>query len=140
MRFLIVLTAFFLSGNLAFGQNAHLEESVAEVYSQEYAEKLKNSNPGGYEYLMKVSEHALLLDQNPHPKYQSAEILSEIPLRSKSGEVVSIQEFLNDYNSSNFNALKYDFMPEKGVQIFRLAGTNHVLFVRTRSFVMNQNI
>lgn len=111
---------------VSFAQD--FEQNIIDIYGQSYYDNLVQNNSGVLNYLENFSNKGLeLVDYNE--KFANADLLLEIPLRSKSINPISIQQFLTEYNGANFNPLKYGFNSQKEVQVYRLTGDSRVLIV-----------
>lgn len=125
MRNLIIAISLIVS-TACIAQNS--EQKIIEVYGQTYFNELNQNNPAVITYLEDFANNGIEL-QSYNAKYSDAKMLIDIPLRSKTGEVISIQQFLSEYNSPNFNPLKYGFNSSKDVQVYRLSGDSRVLVI-----------
>ena len=120
----LVLTTIFVSYSQE--NNANL----LAIYSQGEIDAMTVSRPQFVTLLRNYAENGIELFESNDPKFlHSVEQLSEIPLRSKSGEKISIEAFLLDYNSGSFNALNYGFFSKQSTQVFHLVGTNQNILV-----------
>lgn len=110
---------------------------ILEAYGQNRYDEMSSSNPGQIELLEKYALFGFhILPSND--KYASFPELIEIPMRSKNGTTVSIQEFLQAFDSGSFNPLVYGFFPQNDIQLFRLQGTNRVVFIDRQSTILEQ--
>ena len=120
-----------LACTFIFGQVNQTEQKVIDVFGQERFNSMSTNSPGTLELLSKFAEFGVeVLPSNE--KYNSFQGITEIPLRSKSGGTVSIQEFLTDFHGGSFNALVYNFLPTKEIQIYKLEGTNLVILIENQ--------
>ncbi len=70
-------------------------------------------------------------------KYNELTPINEVKLNSKSNEAISIQQFINEYESENFNPLHYQFIPTIETQIIKLDGINKVIYIESISNLLN---
>lgn len=131
MKFIISTVMLFVCV-ITFGQTNPIDQKVINVFGQERFNSLSVNSPGTLQLLSKFAEFGVNVVPT-NEKYNSFEGITEIPLRSKSGGSVTVQEFLADYHSGNFNALIYNFLPTREIQIFRLEGTNQVILIENQS-------
>ena len=108
---------------LAFSVGAQTEKHqkfLSEVYSDEEILDLQNKNLK--ELYLKFASTGILVTQmaSNNGKY---EVIESVVLR-KSKEKVTVSEFLSDYNSGNFNALKYSWRPQNQKRYLRLINTD----------------
>lgn len=97
---------------------------------------MQNSNPGMIELLDNYIDHGIkLIDM--HEKYVNEQLVSSIPLRSKDAHSISVEEFVNNYETEGFNPLLYSFFPSDVVQIFVLGATNKVLIIESQKNLLN---
>jgi hypothetical protein len=64
--------------------------------------------------------------------------MSYVPLLSKNNDSVSVQEFLSDSETIDFNPLKYRFFPTHENQVFKLAGVNKIIYIKPIDFLINK--
>ena len=135
MRLIIISATFILMSASAFAQNNSAK--IIEAYGQTRYEQMASTNPGAIELLGKYAEHGFdIVDTNP--KYNDASELMQVALHSKTEETVSANEFMEDYNSGNFNILNYVFFPSNETQIYRIAGTNKVLIIYNQQSILSK--
>lgn len=135
MKKLFVTMTICCASALAFGQDQ--SSKIIEVYGQEFFDQTSTTNPGAIELFSKYNLHGFdIVDSNP--KYASEQSLSMVPLRSKTGDEVSVSDFLNDFNSSDFNMLEYGFYPNQTTQIFNLAGSNKVILIYSQKTILSK--
>lgn len=140
MKKITLVLALGVSSCLLAQNNTDLKNNVIDVYGLEYANNLQKNNIGAYQFLEKCSLFAIEVKEINNPKYESLTVLSEIPLRSKQKATISVQEFLKEYKSGEFNALRYDFTPKKTSQYFRLGNTNYFLIVQNKNYVSSKKL
>lgn len=129
---LIALSLILTTGCLA--QNVN--QKIIDVYGETYYNNLVENNPGAITHLTTYVENGMEL-HGYNEKYAGEQMLTEIPLRSKTGETISIQQFISEYTGANFNPLKYGFNSAKDVQVFRLNGDSRVLIIYSLSQIVD---
>lgn len=135
MKEIIITTlTLFISGSVFCQQNY---DKVIEVYGETSFNEMQMTNPGALELLDKYAEWGMELVAS-NEKYDLATPLQSIPLRSKSAESITIQEFIDAYNSANFNSLAYGFFPSNEIQVFKLSGTNYALLIQRQDTILSK--
>jgi hypothetical protein len=130
MKNILIAFLMFL-GNISNAQTT--DEKIIAVFGEEQFAEMKANNPGFYKYNVGMVEKGIVVFIRDDNKYLEYPEIATIPLRSKTNESISIGAFLTDfYNISTFNALIYGFSPSEKDQIFRLAGTNQAILVRSQ--------
>lgn len=118
----------------AFSQSDH--SKIIEAYGQERYQTLLNTNPGMIELLdAYIDKGVKLIDM--HEKYANEAQISSIALRSKSSLSISVEEFVEIFESETFNPLNYSFFPKDAIQIFVLGSTNKVLVIDSQKNLLN---
>lgn len=137
-RNLTFLFILFVS-TIIYSQNNPTSKLLV-IYSQEQIEYLEDTNPQLLNYYMNFAEKGMKVETIVDDKY-----LTEIPqlsvitlhkMKSDASELIeeiSVQEFLNDYNSSEFNPLKYNLYPKQKRAYYYLAGTDKILIIESAS-------
>lgn len=139
MKALLVTLVLLVTGTCAFGQVMSIgEQKVLDVYGQNQFNEMKANNPGMLAVLGGFAEHGFSIEQNTNPKYNSAEQLTQVPLRSKTGDAIPVQDFITAYTGGNFNILNYGFMPSKTTQVYRLQGTDYLLVIDRQETILSE--
>jgi hypothetical protein len=113
---------------LAFGQTGNVElNRINEVYGENYAENLKESNPGKLDFLMKYASTGFIV-LHDNIKTKGVVEIEHIPLHEK-GKTVSIEEFLNILNNEQYNPLVFEWIPGMQPQIYKLGNTNYFICI-----------
>lgn len=136
MKKLLTLCAAIACTFLSVGQTDAASKIIA-VYGQAHHDEMSATNPGQIELLEKYALHGMHVVPT-NDKYDAFQVITEIPLRSKSNETVTIQDFLQAYDSENFNPLMYGFFPGAETQIFKLQGTDRVVLIDSQSIILAQ--
>lgn len=118
----------------AFSQTSHSQ--IIEAYGQERYQTLLNTNPGMIELLEAYVDHGVkLIDMND--KYLDRVPVNNIHLRSKSSESITVEEFIELFETEEFNPLNYSFFPNDSLQVFVLGATNKVLIIESQKNLLN---
>ncbi len=134
MRMFIFLGAIFLVSSI----NAQLlhEQKIRASYGDEYVNQMQSQSPGLITLLDKYIDHGFDVKEVDAGKYNEMEAISTVPLRSKASGDASIQEFLSDFYGPIFNPLKYNFFPSQEFQVFKLAGTNKIIYILPQEVIL----
>ncbi len=127
---LLLLTAGVCS--VCLGQST--DTCISAVFGEEYLQNVKNSNPGLYRYFDGICQNGIRLEKAGNSKYSDAPVMARIPVRDPESpeKTISIDAFVEAYQSSDFNPLMYNLAPTDEYQVFRLAGTSYLLFIAPR--------
>lgn len=113
-------------------------QKVLVMHSQAEIDEMLVSAPQQLDFLKKYADEAIEVFESEDPKFLNSVVqLTEIPLRSKTGETITVAEFLEEYNSGNINALKYAFFSKQIDQVFHLVGTNKNILIVSTSKILN---
>jgi len=135
MKKLVFLSLLILSGGLGFSQLNHTDK-IIEVYGFEWFNQMNTNNPDVINLLDKYADHGFVVQELSSDKTTASDPLAAIPLRGKTGETITVLEFMNAYNSGDFNPLKYDFFPGNEMQTFSLEGTNLVIYILSQESIL----
>ncbi|MFN5912414.1 MAG: hypothetical protein ACK45H_13825 [Bacteroidota bacterium] len=135
----IALFTLVLLGNCHFStaQNLVHSNKIIEAYGQEWFDRNATANPGILSLMDTYIAQGFFLEVIEDEKYTSFQSLDRIPLRSKSEEFISIEDFIDSYSSNDFNPLLYGFFPINSVQIFKLEGHNKIIRIQPQSTLIN---
>lgn len=134
MKQLLTLYVVLTCSLYTFAQSPE-ETKIVHAYGEVEYNQMLTSNPGQVELLEKYILHGFHLVPS-NDKYLDFPELTEIPLRSKLDVSISIENFMQSYDSGNFNPLLYRFFPSNEIQIFRLQGTNRVVLIDSQSSIL----
>jgi hypothetical protein len=128
----------FIALSLATKLNAQLlhEQEIRSSYGNEYFSQLQSHSPGILNLLDKYIDHGFHVKDIDPGKYQELEAISAIPLRAKGAGEVSIEQFLQELEGPNFNPLNYNFFPTNDVQIFKLSGSNKIIYILSQEAIL----
>lgn len=122
----------FLS--LAHGQS---NQKMIDAFGQEKVSTMKSNNPGLYEIYDAYSQHGVELISTYIEKYESADEMPIIKSRSAGSEVL-LKDFLIDFESTDFNILKYTLFPSRQIQIYKLESGKY-LKIESQQNLLNTN-
>lgn len=135
MKNFIVLFLLFISVDTAFGQLNNADK-ITEVYGQEWLTETEANNPALLTLMDKYISFGFNVKNVSEGKYAEFVPMEFIPLSSKEGGTVTVEEFLTDFESENFNPLKYKFFPGKEFQIFKLKGVNKIIYLLPQESIL----
>jgi hypothetical protein len=137
-RLLCIVVVVILSNTQSFAQQFQHEDKIVAFYGQQRFSEFQQSNPALLELLDKYIDHGFYVQDVNADKYIEFTPLQNIALASKNGNFVSINDFLADYGSAQFNPLNYSFFPTSEVQIFKLTGVNKIIYILPQSAIVSQ--
>jgi hypothetical protein len=121
---------------MSFGQSVNQEKIIA-IYGQEWYDREFSENIQMIDLLNQYLTHGFIVEDISEGKYSEFAPLSFIPLVSKNNDSISVEEFLIEYQKSDFNPLKYRFFPTHENQIFKLNGVNKIICIKPIDFLIN---
>jgi hypothetical protein len=130
-----LLLTFFVS-SFSFSQDLQHADKIIEVYGQEWLDESELQNPALVTLLDKYVDHGFYVKNVSEGKYSEFTPIESVPLTVKGGGVVTVDEFLQDYESANFNPLKYQFFPGKDFQVIKLAGVNKIIYILPQDSIL----
>lgn len=133
----IVAAVFVFQSNVLAQQYQH-EDKIIAFYGQQRFSEFQQNNPALLELLDKYIDHGFYIQDVNADKYSEFLPLSNIALNDKNGSIVSVSDFLIDYEAPDFNPLNYAFFPTSEVQIFRLSGVNKIIYILPQSAIVSQ--
>lgn len=134
MKKLLAFCALCVCASTVFGQSS-ATTMIKDVYGESHYSEMLTSNSGKLELLEKYALHGFHVVAS-EDKYDSFPELTEVALRSKVTSTVSVQSFLQAYNSGSFNPLMYSFFPGSEAQVFRLQGTDWVILIDNQETIL----
>lgn len=135
MKNFYVLIFIVLSNNIAFCQLTNPDKIIA-IYGQQWLTETEASNPALLTLMDKYISYGFDVKNVSPGKYSEFVPLELIPLSAKGGGFVTIAEFLADFESGNFNPLKYKFFPGTDFQIFKLKGVNKIIYILPQESIL----
>lgn len=119
---------FFLCG-LTFSQLNHADK-IKEVYGQEWFDRMQTDAPDLLVLMDKYISHGFSVRTVSEGKYETELVPIEfVPLVSKTNESITVQQFMQEVESPNFNPLRYQFFSTKDAQVYKLKGVNKIIYI-----------
>lgn len=119
---------FFLCG-LTFSQLVHADK-IKEVYGQEWFDRMQSDAPDLLVLMDKYVSHGFSVRTVSEGKYEAEQTpIETIPLVSKTNESITVQQFMQEVESPNFNPLRYQFFSTKDAQVYKLKGVNKIIYI-----------
>lgn len=135
MKRLVFTIVSLLSFQFSYSQVSTIEKIIA-FYGEEWYQRENAENPQLISILNLYLEKGFkVVDVSPG-KYNELTPLTEIKLASKTNQTISIQEFLSDFESENFNPLVYQFFPANETQVYKLEGIDKVIYIESFSYLL----
>lgn len=100
---------------------------INEVYGDNYAENLKISNPGKFNFLLKYATTGFIV-LNGNIKAKDVIELNTIPLHEK-GKTLSIEDFLSILENEIYNPLIFEWIPGVNPQMYKLGTTDYFICI-----------
>jgi hypothetical protein len=135
LKKLIITLGLFLFSFPIFSQQS-AEEKIKDFYGEEWYNREINENNQLIEILKLYVENGFKVISTENGKYNELTPLTEIKLASKTNQTISIQEFLLDYESGNFNPLVYQFFLANETQVYKLEGIDKVIYIESFSYLL----
>lgn len=121
-------TPFLVVFQLAFGQTDNVElTKIIEVYGENYAESLKESNLGKLDFLLKYATTGFIILKGDIKTKGVVEI-EVIPMHEK-GKTKTIEEFLYILNNELYNPLVFEWIPGMQPQMYKLGNTDYFICI-----------
>lgn len=133
----LLLFCFFMMADSLFAQSLKNTEKIIQIYGEEWYNLQASNGMTLLELMDKYIDFGFKVEKVDHNKYSELAPLTEVPLLSKNGSYISVQEFLDDYNSSNFNPLKYRFFPQENIQVYKLNGADYIIYIIDQKTIMS---
>lgn len=129
---------FLVAMNFVSSLEAQLlnENKIRSSYGDDYFTQLQTESPGVLTLIDKYIDHGFYVKDVDPGKYAELEAISEVPLRIKGAGSVTIEQFLQDVGSVNFNPLNYNYFPNNDVQIIKLFGTNKIIYILPQEVIL----
>jgi hypothetical protein len=125
---LIIILNFY--SNL-FGQNSSNQEKIIAIYGQEWYDRELSVNKPMIDLLNEYIKNGFTIQSVSEGKFNEFVPISFIPLVSKNNDSISVEQFLLDAQTQDFNPLKYRFFPNNENQVFKLAGENKIIYIKS---------
>ncbi len=119
---------------LSFCVNAqtNLDSKISEAFGNEYLSNIKLGNPGLYNYLtFKADISNIELQSTIDKKYSSAETIITIIKKENGVKIeISVDQFILEYQNSNFNPLLYAFPETHEYAVYKLGNSGSYLIIK----------
>jgi len=135
LKKLIITLGIFLFSFSVFSQLS-AEDKIKDFYGEEWYNREINENPQWIEILKLYVSNGFKVISTDHGKYNELTPINEIILTSKTTQTISIQQFLEEYESENFNPLFYQFLPSTETQVFKLEGVDKIIYIESFSYLL----
>lgn len=129
MKSIITTTLFIFICGISFSQINH-EDKIIEVYGQEWYSRMHVDAPDLLVLMDKYVDHGFSVRTVSEGKYDAELVPMEfIPLVSKTEIAITVEQFLLEAASPNFNPLRYQFFSTKDAQVYKLKGVNKIIYI-----------
>lgn len=129
MKSIITTTLFIFICGISFSQINH-EDKIIEVYGQEWYDRMQVDAPDLLVLMDKYVDHGFSVRTVSEGKYDAElEPMEFIPLVSKTPTTITVEQFLLEAASPNFNPLRYQFFSTKDAQVYKLKGANKIIYI-----------
>lgn len=128
----ILLTTLFLVSFSWIGLSQQVGNSakIIEVYGQEWYNRMEVDAPDLLVLMDKYVDHGFSVRTVSEGKYDAELVpLEFIPLVSKTDTSITVEQFLLEAASPNFNPLRYRFFSTKDAQVYKLKGVNKIIYI-----------
>lgn len=139
MKTTLTLLLLTLCVGFLNAQELKHSDKIIEVYGQDFLDQQLTANPAFITLIDKYVDHGFKVKVVSPGKHNDDQIhapISEIPLRSKNGESISVDQFVLESQSEDFNPLRYGFFPEKVDQIYKLQGYDLIIYVYNQDTIL----
>lgn len=132
----ILFLFLLLVPSLLYTQNNYSQ--IIEVYGNEWVDnQIATNNEELLVFLSNYSQKGIIVEEVDEFKFNDANSLEWIPLTSKQQDSISVNQFMSEFQSGSFNPLKYQFLPQKKEQLFKLKGVNYIIRIKNQEFILN---
>ena len=138
MKTVVTLIFIALFNGILYGQLKN-QDKIIEVYGQERVTQWMNDDPALITLLDNYISYGFMVKTVSQGKYSEFTPLESVPLSAKEGGAVSVAEFLEDFQSTNFNPLKYKFFPTNDFQVFKLKDVNRIIYILPQETILLKN-
>jgi hypothetical protein len=138
MKTQVLIFLLFLSTSAVFSQLQN-EAKIEAVYGSEWLNRMKTDAPDLLVLMDKYVEQGFFVRTVSEGKYeQEQDPIDQIPLTSKSNEFISVEQFLTEVESDNFNPLRYRYFPTKEAQVYKLQGVNKIIYILPQEIILSK--
>lgn len=132
------ITCFFVVLTTLVYSQTSTEQKIIAAYGENWYNTEKIDNPGQISILTKYIENGFKVMDVSTTKFADQPQISQIPLRSKGADFLSVEDFLNLYSQPDFNPLLLGYFPTNQVQIIKLANVSKVIYVESIDTLLNR--
>jgi hypothetical protein len=137
-KLLFLTVALYVSVSSSYSQQYQHEDKIIAFYGQQRFAELQQNDPALIDLLDNYIDHGFYVQDVNADKYLEFTPLQNIPLATKGGGFVAINDFLLEYASPGFNPLNYNFFPSAEVQVFKLSGVNKIIYILPQTAIISQ--
>ena len=137
MKTVVTLLFATLFNCILFSQIVN-SDKIIEFYGEERVAQWMNDDPSLLTLVDKYISYGFMVKTVSEGKYSEFTPLESVPLSAKTGGTVSVAEFLEDFQSDNFNPLKYKFFPQKDFQIYKLDGVDAIIYILPQDIILSK--
>lgn len=127
---LMTLLLALCVSSFSFSQDLQHADKIIEVYGQEWYDLRRSENPDLLILMDKYVNHGFSVRTVSEGKYeQEQEPIEMIPLTSKTESYITVEQFMQEVESPNFNPLRYNYFSTKEAQVYKLKGVNKIIYI-----------
>ena len=135
---LTLLLAFGLAG-FSYSQELENAGKIIEVYGQEWYDQRRSDNPDLLILMDKYVDHGFFVRSVSEGKYeQEQEPIEFIPLTSKTESYITVEQFIQEVESPNFNPLRYRYFSTNEAQVYKLKGVNKIIYIIPQEAILSK--
>lgn len=135
MKAFITTTFFIFLNGILFSQLTH-ENKIKEVYGQEWFDRMQVDAPDLLVLMDKYVSYGFSVRTVSEGKYAEFEPLEFIPLVGKTEASITVEQFLQEAASPNFNPLRYQFFSTNDAQVYKLKDANKIIYIIPQSSIL----
>jgi hypothetical protein len=125
--------------SFSFAQDLQHADKIIEVYGQEWYDRMKNDAPDVLTLMDKYVDHGFFVRTVSEGKYeQEQEPIEIIPLTSKTNSYITVDQFMQEFESPNFNPLRYRYFSTKDAQVYKLKGVNKIIYIIPQEAILRK--
>lgn len=137
MKTVVTLIFIALFNGVVFSQLENQDKIVA-AYGQEWFDLMQTESQEVLVLLDKYAEHGFFVKKVSPGKYEEFTPITSVPLRSKDNLTISIAQFMQEYESENFNELRYNYFPQQDFQVYKLDGVDAIIYILPQNIVLSK--
>lgn len=138
MKTLLLSFVMMLSCSTVFSQLRN-EAKIEAVYGNEWLNRMKADAPDLLVLMDKYVEFGFSVRTVSEGKYEQEQTpIEQIPITSKGNEFISVEEFMQEADSEEFNPLRYNYFPTKEAQVYKLKGVNKIIYILPQEIILSK--